>query len=121
MFSDYRVKNWLFMGSPLYVIGISLIYPFVAKVLGPWFMRDRKPFQLQNTLIIYNFVQILFSTWIFSYGWNNGVWSRAVTFQCKPFDYSTSPETLMVSTPMVAIITNIHLLLRKHENVLKNA
>jgi len=84
------------MVNPLPTIGISLIYSLVVKVLGPWLMRNRKPLQLRKTLIVYNFVQVLFSVWILSHGLNTGVWTKAVTFQCIPFDYSTSPETMKV-------------------------
>ena len=28
-------------------------------------MENRKPFQLKNTLIVYNFVQVVFSAWLF--------------------------------------------------------
>lgn len=28
-------------------------------------MENRKPFQLKNTLIVYNFFQVVFSAWLF--------------------------------------------------------
>lgn len=93
---DDRIKDWFLMSSPLPTIIISLLYPFAVKVLGPWLMRNRKPFQLRKTIIIYNFMQVLFSTWIFWHGQEN-VWSRSFSLQCQPVDYSTSPVNMKVS------------------------
>lgn len=28
-------------------------------------MENRKPFELKNVLIVYNLIQVLFSTWLF--------------------------------------------------------
>lgn len=35
------------------------------QVLGPRFMENRKPYELKNLLIAYNFLQVVFSTWLF--------------------------------------------------------
>lgn len=53
------------MSSPLPTLGICLFYAYFSKVLGPKLMENRKPFDLRRTLIIYNFVQTVFSAWIF--------------------------------------------------------
>lgn len=39
--------------------------PLSLQVLGPRLMENRKPFQLKNTLIVYNFIQVVFSAWLF--------------------------------------------------------
>lgn len=41
------------------------IIVFPLQVLGPRLMENRKPFQLKNTLIVYNFFQVIFSAWLF--------------------------------------------------------
>lgn len=57
-------------------------------------MENRKPFQLRNTLILYNFVQVVFSAWLFYEigisGWLTGHYN----FRCQPVDYSNHPKTL---------------------------
>lgn len=65
MFSDPRVKDWFLMSGPGPTLLICLAYAFFVKVVGPKFMEKRKPFQLRKTLIIYNFLQVVFSAWIF--------------------------------------------------------
>ncbi|KAJ8932802.1 hypothetical protein NQ314_014506 [Rhamnusium bicolor] len=56
-------------------------------------MENRKPLQLKWTLVIYNFLQVVFSTWLFYQvgmgGWLTGEYS----YRCQPVDYSDKPST----------------------------
>lgn len=94
-YGDKRVKDWFLMSSPLPTMCICLSYAFIVKILGPWLMRDRKPFQLRKTLIIYNFLQVLFSTWLFWEAWD-GAWGRGYSLRCEPVDYSTTPSAMRI-------------------------
>lgn len=38
---------------------------FILQVVGPKLMENRKPFNLRYTLILYNFIQVIFSAWLF--------------------------------------------------------
>nr|CAD7423251.1 unnamed protein product [Timema monikensis] len=62
---DPRVNQWSMMTSPFPTLAICLAYAYFAKVLGPRLMENRKPFNLRNVLIVYNFLQTIFSSWIF--------------------------------------------------------
>lgn len=60
------------MYTPTLIRGIFCIYEnsfllllLLFQVLGPRWMENRKPFRLQNTLIVYNAAQVIFSAWIF--------------------------------------------------------
>lgn len=64
-FPDTRVSDWVMMSSPFPTLAICLSYAYFSKVLGPKLMENRKPFDLRGVLITYNFLQTLFSTWIF--------------------------------------------------------
>lgn len=64
-YSDPRTRDWPLMSSPLPTLALCLGYVYLVKVLGPRLMENRKPFQLKNTLIVYNFVQVVFSAWLF--------------------------------------------------------
>lgn len=46
---------------------VFFLFPnfFILQVLGPKLMENRKPFNLRYTLIIYNFIQVIFSAWLF--------------------------------------------------------
>jgi len=63
--TDRRVENWLFMGSPLSTLAICLSYVMLVKVWGPAYMKNRPAFQFRRTLVIYNAIQVIFSTWLF--------------------------------------------------------
>ena len=53
------------MTSPFPTLAICLSYAYFAKVLGPRIMDSRKPMKLKTVLIVYNFVQVVFSAWLF--------------------------------------------------------
>ncbi|KMQ97037.1 elongation of very long chain fatty acids protein [Lasius niger] len=53
------------MSSPFPTLFICVSYVYVVKTLGPKLMENRKPFQLKNTLIVYNLFQVIFSAWLF--------------------------------------------------------
>ncbi|XP_062563470.1 elongation of very long chain fatty acids protein AAEL008004 isoform X1 [Armigeres subalbatus] len=93
-YGDPRTKDWPLMSSPFPTLALCLGYVYLVKVLGPRLMENRKPFQLRNTLILYNFVQVIFSAWLFYEigisGWLTGHYN----FRCQPVDYSNHPKTL---------------------------
>lgn len=53
------------MSSPLPTMIISLIYVIIVKKIGPEIMKNRKPFDLKNPIIIYNGVQVILSAYVF--------------------------------------------------------
>lgn len=58
---DPRTKPWLLSGSPGPLFTILGTYLYFCLYAGPKYMKDRKPFELKNTLIIYNIVQVVLS------------------------------------------------------------
>lgn len=64
--SDPRVNDWFLMSSPFPTLAICLFYAYFVKVLGPKLMENRKPFDLRNIMIWYNFIQVIFSLWLFN-------------------------------------------------------
>ncbi|XP_011301941.1 elongation of very long chain fatty acids protein AAEL008004 [Fopius arisanus] len=63
--SDPRVAHWAMMSSPLPTMAICISYAYFSRVIGPRMMENRKPFNLRRILIVYNFIQTIFSSWIF--------------------------------------------------------
>lgn len=94
--SDPRVSNWGMMGSPFPTLGICLFYAYFSKVLGPKLMENRKPFDLREVLVVYNFIQTVFSSWIF-YEYMMSGWLGHYSFRCQPVDYSYSPMALRMA------------------------
>jgi elongation of very long chain fatty acids protein 7 len=59
------VKQLPLMDTPIPTAAFILAYLSWVVVIGPLFMRDRKPFGLKNTLIYYNAFQVLLSAYMF--------------------------------------------------------
>lgn len=94
--SDERVKDWPLMSSPIPTLAICLTYAFIVKVVGPKLMENRKPFELKNTLIIYNALQVILSIWLFREALHAG-WFTTYSFRCQPVDFSRSPHAMRVA------------------------
>ncbi|XP_001359593.2 elongation of very long chain fatty acids protein AAEL008004 isoform X3 [Drosophila pseudoobscura] len=86
---DSRTKDWPMMSSPFPTLAVCLTYVYLVKVLGPRLMENRKPLHLQNTLVLYNAIQVVFSAWLF-YECLMGGWWGAYSFRCQPVDYTDS-------------------------------
>lgn len=53
------------MDNPLPTFGMIVTYLAWVLVVGPTYMRDRKPLQLTRTLFYYNLFQVLLSAYMF--------------------------------------------------------
>ncbi len=61
---DKRVDDWPLMASPWPTVTLCAAYVYCVTALGPTLMRDRQPFQLKNTILVYNLVQVLMSAYV---------------------------------------------------------
>ncbi|XP_065341293.1 very long chain fatty acid elongase 7-like [Cloeon dipterum] len=121
---DYRTKDWFLMESPGYIsiLVLFMYLPFCTRV-GPWLMRDRKPFDLRNTIIFYNFTQVIFSAFIFYEGLQGG-WANGYDWTCQPMDPSTSPTAMRMARAvwlyfickLVDLLDTVFFVLRKKNN-----
>jgi hypothetical protein len=91
--ADPRTNDWPLIKSPVPGLTIIATYLYFCLNIGPKYMANRKPFQMQNTLIIYNFIQVLVSLYITVTGIY--VWS-SYSWRCQPVDFSRSKDALMV-------------------------
>lgn len=92
---EHRIKDWIIFKSPWYAIGIIGAYLCIVCVIGPAFMRGRKPYNLNKILIVYNSTQILCSAYI-TYKCILMGWFWKYKFACEPIDYSTSQHGMGV-------------------------
>lgn len=62
---DPRTNDWPLIRDPM--PGLTIIFSYLYFVLnwGPKFMKDRSPYELKNLLIVYNFLQVLVSVYLF--------------------------------------------------------
>lgn len=64
-FVDERTNDWPLIKSPVGGLTIIGLYLYFVNYAGPRFMKDRKPLQMKKTLIVYNFLQVLVSVYLF--------------------------------------------------------
>lgn len=76
---DRRVDTYPLLNSPGLMVLISTLYVIFCCWLGPWMMRDRKPFDLKNTLMAYNLFQVILSVYMVIEAWDAG-WGRHLSW-----------------------------------------
>lgn len=66
-------------------------------------MENRKPFKLRGLIVVYNFLQILLSIYIF---WEVSAagWLRDYNWRCQPVDFSRSEMAMRVRKTEITII-----------------
>lgn len=94
--ADPRTNHWPLISSPVPGLTIIASYLFFVLNFGPKYMANRKPFQMQRLLVVYNFVQVLVSIWLFVEGLD-GAWLRHYSWRCQPVDWSDSPAAMRVA------------------------
>lgn len=65
MIADPRAKNYMFMNNPLPTLGMVATYLAWVLIIGPIYMRDRKPMDIKNLIIFYNAFQVALSAYMF--------------------------------------------------------
>ncbi|XP_014610681.1 PREDICTED: elongation of very long chain fatty acids protein 1-like [Polistes canadensis] len=93
--NDPRTKDWFLVSGPGPLFTILVTYLYFSISAGPRYMREKKPYNLKNTLIVYNCIQIIMSVYIVYEGLMSGWWNQ-YNFYCEPVDYSDDPIALRV-------------------------
>jgi len=102
---DPRTQEWFLVSNPGPILTIIATYIYFCVSAGPRYMKDKKPYDLKNTLIIYNFIQVLISLYLVYEGLMAG-WLYEYNFICQPVDYSYKPSSVRVSLKhVINIIT----------------
>lgn len=103
---DPRTNDWPLISSPVPGLTIIGLYLYFVNSWGPRFMKDRKPFQFKNTLIVYNFVQVLISVYLFTeVSDDEPKWSSKSRNWCKLL-CSTGHERWMAETLQLEMSTS---------------
>ena len=83
---DRRSDPYPLLNSPGLMVAISLAYVLFVTLIGPWWMRDRKPFDLKNTLMAYNLFQVILSVYMVIEAWDAG-WGRHLSWGKHSFKF----------------------------------
>ncbi|KAG8291968.1 hypothetical protein J6590_048929 [Homalodisca vitripennis] len=83
--ADPRTNNWPLISSPVPGLTIMGTYLYFVLSWGPKYMAHRKPYSLTNILLVYNFLQVLISVWLF---WEAlaAAWWNKYSWKCEPVD-----------------------------------
>uniref|UniRef100_A0A182P0P5 Elongation of very long chain fatty acids protein n=1 Tax=Anopheles epiroticus TaxID=199890 RepID=A0A182P0P5_9DIPT len=90
LIADPRAKHLPFMDNPLPTLGMIICYLLWVLLIGPMYMRDRKPMDLRRVIIFYNLFQVLLSGYMF-YEHLMAGWLSGYSLTCQTVDYSDSP------------------------------
>ncbi|XP_012216690.1 very long chain fatty acid elongase AAEL008004-like [Linepithema humile] len=91
--SDPRVSDWLLMSNPFGIVLILLAYLSFVLYLGPFYMKERKPYALTRIMICYNVFVATASAVIF-YGIVTSGYTTHLSVGCEPFVISDDPMSL---------------------------
>ncbi|XP_065923120.1 very long chain fatty acid elongase 7-like isoform X2 [Magallana gigas] len=89
---DERLRGWPFMDSPVPVLTVFVLYLMMVKQ-GPKMMEQRKPFQVQGPMVLYNLAVMVLSIYITFEMLISAVQS-SYSLKCQPVDYSEDPWAL---------------------------
>uniref|UniRef100_A0A1I8PU07 Elongation of very long chain fatty acids protein n=1 Tax=Stomoxys calcitrans TaxID=35570 RepID=A0A1I8PU07_STOCA len=92
---DVRTQDWFLAESFGPLLAILGVYLFFCIYGGPRYMRNRKPFELKNTLLIYNAVQVALSCVLFYEFYVSG-WGH-YNYRCQPISYDTDPNSMRMA------------------------
>ncbi|KAL6433269.1 hypothetical protein ACFW04_006455 [Cataglyphis niger] len=98
---DPRTNGWFLVSSPVPTLTIVATYLYFCVFAGPNYMKNKKPYDLKNTMIIYNFIQILLSLYLFHEGLMAG-WLYEYNYICQPVDYSYKPSSIRMARAVYA-------------------
>ncbi|XP_029679363.1 elongation of very long chain fatty acids protein AAEL008004-like [Formica exsecta] len=121
--SDPRTRDWFLIPSPIPGLSIIIGYLYFVLSWGPRYMKHRKPYQLKNILVIYNFLQIIISTWLFWEGLTGAWLNGSYNWRCEPVDFSYSPKALRIArgvymyflAKLTELLDTVFFVLRKKE------
>ncbi|KAI5643775.1 GNS1/SUR4 family domain-containing protein [Phthorimaea operculella] len=116
-YSHPLTRDW-FLANPLVIFSVLLVWLYFCLVAGPRYMKNRKPFQLKNTMMIYNFFQICISIYVFYEGGVNG-WLGRYSYVCQPIGDDRHVANLVwlyLFCKLTELLDTIFFVLRKKDN-----
>ncbi|KAI0219257.1 Elongation of very long chain fatty acids protein, partial [Lamellibrachia satsuma] len=116
--TDPRLEGYPMMASPWPTVFITLAYVYTVEVGLPRFMADRKPYNIRQIMLVYNFAMVILSGYIFMEFGLSG-WFTGYSLGCQPVDYSQSVKSMVnicwwfYISKFIELLDTIFFLLRK--------
>uniref|UniRef100_T1INH9 Elongation of very long chain fatty acids protein n=1 Tax=Strigamia maritima TaxID=126957 RepID=T1INH9_STRMM len=93
---DVRMDDYYTMNSPFFVLMLCGMYIILSLYIGPWMMKNRKPFNLKSIIITYNISMVVANAYLLIQAYRHG-WSKYKWWICEPVDTSNRPEALLIA------------------------
>ncbi|XP_017763319.1 PREDICTED: elongation of very long chain fatty acids protein AAEL008004-like [Eufriesea mexicana] len=115
-----KTKDWFLASGPGPLMIILVSYVYFSVSAGPRYMKDKKPYDLRNVLIVYNFIQVMLSMYLLYEGLMSG-WLYDYDYFCQPVDYSDSPQAIRMASivhfyfmcKLIELLDTVFFVLRK--------
>ncbi|CAN7946965.1 unnamed protein product [Ixodes hexagonus] len=91
---DPRIKNWETLENPTYIFVLLASYLYVAKSLGPRYMKNRDPYELKGVIMVYNLFQVLANVYFLSQIFYHSFYAAGYNLFCQGLTYSTDPHAI---------------------------
>ncbi|KAI5643774.1 GNS1/SUR4 family domain-containing protein [Phthorimaea operculella] len=120
---DPRTKSWFLVAKPYQGLTLLALYLMFVLKWGPAWMKNRKPFNLDKILIVYNAGQVVACMYLFVMSlWY--AWGWDYKWICEPVDFSNNPRALKVASlvnfyyllKVVDLMDTVFFVLRKKFN-----
>nr|XP_014354043.1 PREDICTED: elongation of very long chain fatty acids protein 4-like isoform X2 [Latimeria chalumnae] len=116
---DTRTESWFLVYSPVPVSVIFTLY-LLAVLLGPRIMERREPLSLKHVLLVYNFLLVGLSVYMFYEFLVSSVMAN-YNYLCQPVDYSNSKLAMRMArvcwwfffSKVIELLDTIFFILRK--------
>uniref|UniRef100_A0A336K4P6 Elongation of very long chain fatty acids protein n=1 Tax=Culicoides sonorensis TaxID=179676 RepID=A0A336K4P6_CULSO len=95
-YKDPRNEHYPLLGSPFPILGIIAVYLYFVNSLGPRSMENRKPFEAQRLINVYNIAQVLINLFIGIVGLKYSYLQPDFSLRCQPIDHKTTPERMIL-------------------------
>ncbi|XP_071952654.1 very long chain fatty acid elongase 4-like [Antedon mediterranea] len=120
--ADDRVEDWLLMATPWPAMAFIITY-LLFVWLGPKFMKNREPYNLKSTLLVYNFMLVILSIYMFKEFLITSLLGN-YSYRCQTVDYSTSPLAMRMTrvcwwfffSKVIELLDTVFFILRKKDN-----
>ncbi|XP_064624332.1 very long chain fatty acid elongase 7-like [Lineus longissimus] len=121
---DQRTTNWFLLGSPWPNLLLVATYIFISTKGGPWFMKNREPYDIRKIMVAYNLFMVYLSSYMV-YEFLFAGWLDGYTLGCQLVDYSDAPQAVRMAnvswwfyfSKVIELLDTIFFILRKKFNL----
>jgi len=89
---DRRLDGYFLVDSLTVNIALVCLYVFLVKVVGPWHMKNRDPYNPKLLMQAYNLFQVVFCSYFVIEG-GRKAWFSHYSWVCQPVEVDSDPDS----------------------------